>query len=385
MLKKDIIALVSIFILVSLAGGIWLKFVPDFGVTQDALSYDNTAVNLSQGNGFTEYGSSADGAPVYPFFLSGIYVVFGHNYTYVKIIQILILGLISLFVYFIAKNFLNLSFVLALSASIIVVLWPYFLLYSNLLLTEIVFSFMLILLVYLVLRFQKNPQYLNAAAIGGTLGIATLTRPSALFLPIWLCGGFVILFKKFRKKTQLLKLSFLILIFLATLIPWTIRNYVELNKLLPIRSGFHNVTQKAFVEIDYFSIETEKLKPGEATLGKIIVSRLQNIYLFWKPGAGGTQAKRLTQKYPSALYLILIYKIVFLLMLALSFLSLKFIKKKKILLLWLFIAYFWALHSVLFPYPRYTLPIIPLVILLCFFMLQTIKRKVKQDYSAPNT
>lgn len=383
--KRNIIALVSIFVLVSLVGGLWLKVAPDFGVKEDAEVYDNIAMNLAQGKGFTQAGLPVSEAPGYPFFLAGVYFLFGHNYTYVKIIQLLILGLIGAIVYFIAKNFLNLSFAFAFLASITVVLWPYFLLYSNLLLTEVIFSLMLILLVYLILQFQKNPQYLNAAAIGGILGIAALTRPVALLLPFWLCAGFVLLFKKFRKKAYFFKLTLLIIVFLATLMPWTIRNYVKFNKLVPIRSGYSVMVKKAYLELNYFNLGDEAKAPGETTIKDVAVAKLKNIYIFWRPGARGTQATALMEKYPQASFLILIYQIAFFIMLGLAFISWKFFRNKKILMLWVVIMYFWGLHTVLYPYPRYTLPIIPIVIVLCFFTLHSLLPQLMPTARAKNT
>ena len=39
------------------------------------------------------------------------------------------------------------------------------------------------------------------------------------------------------------------------------------------------------------------------------------------------------------------------------------------------VAYFWLLHTLLYPYPRYTLPLIPIVILLAFYSIYNLPWK----------
>lgn len=372
MLKKNIIALALIFALVALAGGLWLKFAPDFGVKRDAAAYDEIAWNLAQRQGFNwnNYTAGTE-APGYPYFLAIIYFILGHNYTIVKAVQLLLLALIGVFVFMTAKR-LSMKYIYSLLAGLLVVVWPYFLLYANLILTEMLFSLILIITVYLLLLFQKKPSYLKAVILGVMLGAGALTRPVALLLPVWLFFGLLLFFDKFRQPKSFLKLLVLIAAFVITLTPWTIRNYIEFNEFLPVKSGFTSITQKAFVELDYESLDAEAKAPGEATFRDVAVAKVKNIYLFWKPGAGGRQAEALVDKYPKANYLIWIYQIGFLLILAFAFLSWRFLKSKKILLLWLVIAYFWAVHTVLYPYPRYTLPIIPIVIVLCFFTVHSL-------------
>jgi hypothetical protein len=58
------------------------------------------------------------------------------------------------------------------------------------------------------------------------------------------------------------------------------------------------------------------------------------------------------------------------LILGLAILSLKWsLKRKEVLLLWSVIFYFWAFHTIFYPYPRYTLPVMPLVILLAGYVI----------------
>ena len=95
--------------------------------------------------------------------------------------------------------------------------------------------------------------------------------------------------------------------------------------------------------------------------------RLKNFFFFWNPGAAGYQAEALSDRYPAARAGFTFYKLVFAGIVISGFLSLRYFGQKPIAALWVFIFYFWAFHTLLFPYPRYTLPIIPLIILGSFF------------------
>lgn len=231
--KKVALIIIGFVALGIIAGIACLKFLPNFGVKEDAAVYDVIAVNLSSGRGFAQNNSPSADTPGYPFFLSLIYSILGHNFIYVKIIQFAILGLIGGATYLISKNFLKINPVLALLSGITVIFWPYFLLYSNLLLTEILFTFFLIVSTILVLIFQKKPSYLTALLLGTWLGITALIRPTALLLPFWIALTLIIFWPTFRQTKNLKKLVLMCLVFLACLVPWILRDYVVFDKFIP--------------------------------------------------------------------------------------------------------------------------------------------------------
>lgn len=370
MAKQDWVIVSIIFFLTLSIAVFYLKFMPISPLTGDSLEYDLIAQNLSQGKGYSLRDSMPTAArpPLYPFFLAFIYTFFGHSYAIVRIIQFMLLGLIGVFVYFIGKNQLSLSPLFAFLASVTVVFWPYFALYSTLVLTEILFTFVLLITVFILLYFHQEGSIAYSVLLGVLLGAAALVRQVVLFLPLWIMSFFLVFMKSTRRQPYRFRLFLVLLVFILTILPWTARNYLHFNQILPITSVTTPVFEKAYVTLDYTE-GSVPLKPGEAGLKTIILSRLQNIALFWNPGAEGENARTVVAKYPFAKYLFSGYKIVFFIILGLAFFSLKFIKKKKILLLWSIILYFWAIHTLLFPYPRYTLPIIPLVVLLCFYSI----------------
>ena len=353
-IKKNFITPVLFICLTAGIGLFALFLLPRYPIISDSADYDNAALTLLQEKKFLPSGGVLY-PPGYLFFLAIIYAVFGHNYDAVYIIQFLLLGGIGTIVYFIGKNRLQFSDKQAVIVSIVTIGWPYFILYPMLLMSEILFIFLFLLFVY---------YFLDSKIISGLfLGLATLTRPVILFLPFWLIFFAFLFAQRISIKKQLI--LFLIIIF-----PWIIFTYINSGKIIPVASNLPIVLEKAYKTLGYEE-EFQNSAPAEINLQTIVVSKLKNIYLFWNPGAGGYQAEAVTEKYAQARYLFLLYKTAFFIILGLAFISLKFWKTKEIFFLWTIILYFWLLHTILFPFPRYTLPVIPLVIILAIF---TIKR-----------
>ena len=253
-------------------------------------------------------------------------------------------------------------------------------LYAGLVHNEILYMFFLIPAAYLFLLSQKNPKWQNITLLGILLGLVAFTRFVGLLLPFWIAACLFFFFK-FRGKNSL-KILILIIAFCAVLTPWSIRNYQQFGSFTPTHTENFRLFDRAFVRLDY-TIGAESLKPGEATFKVLAISRLKNAYLFWNPGTQGTRAEILIEKYSWASYLFLAYKIVFFAMLALALFSLKFIRKNKsVAVLWVIVFHFWALHTALYPYPRYTLPIIPFVIILAYFSVNYLSSSNKHQYIA---
>jgi len=376
--ERDWILIIFIFIITLALGSFCLKFFPSFPIISDAMIYDDIALNLIEKRGFTLEGNPVAEAPGYPIFLAFVYFLFGHNYQIVRIIQFLLLAGMGAIVYFIARKFLNFSRILAFLTSLTIIIWPYFVLYSTLILTEILFIFFLLVSVSLFLEFSTTPSFKNALLTGFFFGLANLFRPVIVLLPFWMVFFFLIFGKKRGKNFSLSKIFLLLVIFLLMLAPWTIRNYFQFHKLI-IYPGLTSVLKGIYLTPDY-TTKSPIPKPQKINFEMLVLTKLKDIYLFWNPGGGGERTRILIGKYSWSNYLLLIYKILFFSILGLAFFSLKFLKNESILLFWIIIFYFWALHIILFPYPRYTLPIIPLVILLAFYTINYLSSRYKPKY-----
>lgn len=370
--KKQIpIFLVILFISISI-GFFYAQFSPDFSISNDALRhYFPIAQNLSQGLGFRD----AEGlltsrvAPIYPSLLSLVYR-FSNNFQNILIIQIFFLAGIGICGFLISKTYFNeqISFIIAMN----IVFWPYILFYTKLYCTEIIFIFLLLISIYYILESIKKNIKRDYIIAGILLALATLTRPVTLLLPFWIPLLFCA--KNKLKKEKFYKHHWIIFItaFILTISPWTIRNFAEFQTFIPVAGGLDCAISKAYNTYNYQE-NLMLIEEENKTYLTHISARIQNIYLFWNPGASGENTKLLQKKYEKIALLIICYKIIFLVTLALAFFSIKFFfKNEKIFALWIIIFYFWLLHIILFPYPRYTLPIIPLIIILSWFSAKNI-------------
>jgi 4-amino-4-deoxy-L-arabinose transferase-like glycosyltransferase len=209
----------------------------------DAQAYDQIAQNILAGNGFLENAdldAKTDKAiirvgPLYQYFLAGIYTVFGHNYEAVWIIQAILHVISAYLVYLSAKiifsNYNN-NEPVSLVATGIFAFFPDLIEISAMLMTETLYLFLWCLLIWYFLKFVNNNEILSQKSwikiiiLGIISGLAVLARPPVLFvLPV------IFFYFLVNKKYSLLILLFLTIGIVFT--PWTVRNYMAYEKIMP--------------------------------------------------------------------------------------------------------------------------------------------------------
>lgn len=210
----------------------------------DAKQYDNIAVNIISGNGFSQVVDgpkvpTAYRTPTFPLFLAFIYYIFGHNYIAAKMAQALLGAFFCLLIFFIT-NAIYKNETISLIASLITVLYrPFISGFSyyggpGSLLSEYLYMFIMGAAVLSIVIFMKGGNRKFGILSGIFIGLTILTRPDFALFPFIL---FIYLFfytyrfslKKFIKKYFILYLF----IFLAVL-PWIARNYVAFGKFIPL-------------------------------------------------------------------------------------------------------------------------------------------------------
>ncbi len=195
----------------------------------DAKAYDRIGWNLAQGFGFREDANVSyefdhaitRAGPGYEFFLAGLYRMFGHRYEPVWIAQALLHALSVFFLYCIARRtFREQGESIGLVAASLFAFWPDLIEISAMLMTETLYLFFTILVVYFFVRaYEKSENKFLAAVLGITTGLAILTRPPILlFAPV-----FIFFYCQKRQFKPLILYSSLLILSLA---PWTIRNYL---------------------------------------------------------------------------------------------------------------------------------------------------------------
>lgn len=233
---------VGIFFL-ALVPRVLFAFAPHPTPFSDMEDYDRAAVNFLIGRGLamsTEY--VAYRPPGYPLFLAGMYTLFGHSLTLVRLIQSLLSSGSCVLLYLLARDLLSSSKLRGVRVWVPLVLGIGLALYethiflSSILLTETFYVFLLLLFSYLSCsRFSRSRwAYLIRPMC---LGVLALIRPvGAAYLPALMYADFRA--APSRSPSVLLR-SFILTIalFLLPIVPWIVRNAVVLNAFVPLSTN----------------------------------------------------------------------------------------------------------------------------------------------------
>lgn len=193
----------------------------------DALYHHDWAVSIIQGGWLGK--DSFFRAPLYPYFLSFSYRLFGINLLIPRIVQLLIGSINCVLIARIGSLLFKKR--VGIISGIIACIYPFFIFYDNELLIPTLLIFLVLLGCYLI--FKQNftsVSKLNWFFIGIIWGLAAITRPNVLLfliiLPFWLI-------KRLKKNAKTAILCGLLGV-AAMIIPVTVRNYVVSKEFVPI-------------------------------------------------------------------------------------------------------------------------------------------------------
>ncbi len=193
----------------------------------DALWYHNAAQSIAQGLGYNRNGVPTAFWPVgYPAFLAAWYWLLGADPGVGQAANLLLSVLTFFLVLAIAREVSG-NETVARSAVLLLALYPNYIAYPSLLLSETLFTTLLLASVWLYLRY---PRRLGIIAIGVLCGAATLVKTQALLLaPLLVAFDVVVIARGRERLAALARGAFVCLIMVATLLPWTYRNYLALG------------------------------------------------------------------------------------------------------------------------------------------------------------
>jgi len=230
--KKQNLILI-IFLIAVMLRFFYILLFPQAPVNKsDAVRYINCAENILNGNGFVANKRYFHIAPSFPILMSSIFFFFGKNYQIIRLFQAVLSSLIAFFIYKIGDRIYNKK--TGLIAASIVAVYPYFIYYSGLILTETLAILFLTISIYLLFDLlhgvNSSLKYLIAGII---FGITSLTK-STLFYLLVLLILFLIFIKININKQSIRKLILLVVGFLSILLPWMVRNYRLSNCVIPV-------------------------------------------------------------------------------------------------------------------------------------------------------
>lgn len=206
----------------------------------DFWSYHHHAINVLTGHGYSYKGSpSVCWPPLYPFFLAGLYSVFGESLLAARIANVILQMLSIVLTYLLCR--MTLGVAASRWASVLLAVSPQQIAYSGLLASENLFMPVLLGAALLMARvtsaLHEKRRWLTPALLAGVLvGISALVRPVGLVLLIGAPLTWLLLRVRLRAAAGAALVTGLLAA--ATISPWTIRNWIVMHSFIPLSGGF---------------------------------------------------------------------------------------------------------------------------------------------------
>jgi 4-amino-4-deoxy-L-arabinose transferase-like glycosyltransferase len=232
----------------------WISYAhpdPRDGRFDDTRFYDNFASRIANWEGYIMPDEPAElqwapgyaggyptavWPPGYPALLAVPYKLFGHDPAYGRVLNVVAAGLSIALVYAIGRRLLGWQ--VGLIAAALLAVFPGQIFFASVLLTESVFTALLLmlLLALILLNDGPRPPPLRAAmGVGLLLGAMALVRSEGTMLVLVVVVFWRLLVPSWR---ALAPYAGLLLLGAALVVaPWTVRNYVTMGGFVPISSG----------------------------------------------------------------------------------------------------------------------------------------------------
>lgn len=206
-------------------------FAPFSGGYDDHI-FDNWAQEILKGNWFGDRLIYIYRMPLYVYFISFIYFLFGHTYAAVYIFHSLLGAVTCIVVYAIGRMLFSRG--VGLLAGFIVALYGPILFYTGMLVGEILGMLITCLAFLSLIYFQKTKRYRHLFISGILIGLSMLIRGNMLIVLPFILGW---LFFMFRKESILKPLRYIAILCIGVIIavsPVIIRNYIAEKDFVPI-------------------------------------------------------------------------------------------------------------------------------------------------------
>ena len=220
----------------------------------DPYWFSAMAESLLRGEGFTAYGSMLHRRmPGYPFFIAGLYAIFGVHALAVQLAQCLLFAGTCWLVQDMGRSLYSER--VGLFAGALCALHPSLLRYVGDLHLETLFTFCITLSVWLSCRFYQKATFKRGVALGVAWGAACLIKAVVLLYP----AVFAALFALHRWRNaerrpalgaalaQLLPVGAACVAMALTISPWTARNYAVSGHFVPTTTGAGDAIMRSFV------------------------------------------------------------------------------------------------------------------------------------------
>jgi len=210
------------------------RWEPQFD--DDAYRYEFTARALANGAGYVHIDGypTAFWPPGYSLLIATLYVAFGEHVFAAQMLNV-VLGTATVgLVYLLGRRLAGHA--TAMAAAGLVAFWPSLIFFTGVTLSETAFTFLALLGVYLIMSEAGAKHRVPLLVLTGLVfGFAALVRGQALLLPLvlvpyWLCLGV-------RWPRIAGTLGIIAIGMAAMVLPWTVRNVIELDSAVLISTN----------------------------------------------------------------------------------------------------------------------------------------------------
>jgi len=223
---------------------------PRDGRFDDSVFYDTTARALADGKGYVwdptvwvladgsrvypnenELSPTALWPPGYPALLAVVYKLTGGALMAAKVLNAVFGALTALVTYLLARRLFGER--AGIIAGFMVALLPSHVLFTAVTLSEAFFTFLFVLLAYLLVRWtldSQRPHSLQLLGLGFLTGVAALTRGELAAFPIALFVLFLLAQRSWRTAGVWTALT--VAGMAAAFLPWTVRNCVQMDSCI---------------------------------------------------------------------------------------------------------------------------------------------------------
>lgn len=196
----------------------------------DAAAYEELGRNLLHNKGFvlSNIGPTAYRMPLLPFFISILYRIFGEYEFVVRMFSSFLDSLTAILIYFLGKNIYTKK--IGIFSGIIYAFSPFAIGECLQISSEVLFTLILLALITYLTFNWKTLNIIKLTVSGFLLTLATLTRPTSIYLFLFLAIAIFIVSR--NKKQALINGLILTLSFSIFYSPWIIRNHIVFKKII---------------------------------------------------------------------------------------------------------------------------------------------------------
>jgi len=190
-------------------------------------------------------------APLYPMFIGLIYWVFGQHKVFVQLSQCLAFAGTALLARNMGERVYNRR--TGLIAGLLCVVHPSFLRYVADFHLESLLTFLFTLCVWASIRFYQRPTLSNGALFGVAAGLTSLTKAVALLYPPLFLGIFWFTRRPSRsqgagqQRPSIAAAVLVVAAMILTISPWTVRNYRVSGHFVPVSTGLSDAFLRGVV------------------------------------------------------------------------------------------------------------------------------------------